>query len=286
MSPIRHPTMAVAIALVLAFPVSARADSAPPPAGSHAAVPASAPSSHVTTVKVRGRARSHIYWGPLLSGVFRAVFGHPHRHVHTHVHADVYVTPTPAAPAPAPAPEPGQAPAAKAKTARLESWLGMTAHRNSAGPMVGFGLLTEGKRWGLTAGISGPVGPEGTRGAPTRVGIAEARLTWSPVSGERGRLRLEAGVSSALSPRVASLGVDTGVSGELRLVGPLGIEGGVYVTRRPHQRKEARFAGTLEVGSLRLLGGIRRLEIESAVPRLDGERECYAAPFVGAGLVF
>ncbi|MBI5545083.1 MAG: hypothetical protein HY901_14425, partial [Deltaproteobacteria bacterium] len=100
-----------------------------------------------------------------------------------------------------------------------------------------------------------------------------------------GRLRLEAGVGVAFAPDMTATGPQLGVSGELRIIGPLGVEGAARVVPWPHRTLDWHAALQLSVGPVDLRAGVRQLYLDDA-GLVDGVRhtDSFLGPWLGFGI--
>ncbi|MGI5862290.1 MAG: hypothetical protein ACOX6T_09560 [Myxococcales bacterium] len=197
--------------------------------------------------------------------------------------APVYVPPPPVPAAPPPAP----AAKVEAEPDLSRTLLGASVQAHPDGAIVGATIVTEGKRLGLHVGASGVFAraSDGSAGLKS-LKLVEAHLTYAPISGSRGRVRLEGGASAAFGPTTAAVGPDVGITGDVRLIGSFGVEGGARYAPFPHKRTEAWGGLFLGLGALRLEGGWRSMWLDAKV--LEGMRtvDCLRGPYLGATLVF
>lgn len=204
--------------------------------------------------------------------------------------APVYVAPPPVYVAPAPvyvAPPPAPVAQAAAEPDLSRTMLGANVQAHPDGAIVGATVVTEGKRLGLHLGASGVFARATDRSAGLEsLKLVEAHLTYAPLSGSRGRVRLEGGASAAFGPTTAAIGPDVGLTGDLRLIGSLGVEGGARYAPLPHKRIETWAGLFLGLGALRVEGGWRSLWLDAKV--LEGMQtvDCLRGPYLGATLVF
>ncbi len=173
-----------------------------------------------------------------------------------------------------------------------------TLHRG--GYSGGLALGIEGERLGFEAGLDGFYPGRGYYGASsdgfdssTTYALFSGHLTYAVLSSGRGRLRLEAGASVVswpdLGPDAGSVafGPDLGLSGELALLGPLGVEGYARATPYPVPVYDWRAALALRFGPASITAGWRELSVQRASSGSRNQtRFAHAGPQVGFGLRF
>jgi hypothetical protein len=163
----------------------------------------------------------------------------------------------------------------------------MTLQRHGQGAAADLAVRVEGRRLGVHASSTHVIAcldgcVDGLRGLQ----LFEGHLTYSLLSGERGRLRLEGGASVAVSSDVLQIGPEAGISAEVRLLGPIGIIAVARDTPFPHRRLDVRGGLYLALGGLRIEAGKHHssLRMTEGVRSLRGDvRTGY---YVGASLVF
>ena len=199
---------------------------------------------------------------------------------------------------PEPPPPPGEAPPANRINAELAFTGGPTDQRAWSDPTIrtgpgasaGVSLRVESAGFGVHAGYDGFfTGAHVDFGAPTALDYFTAHATWSFASGQSGRLRLEAGVSvldwPALPPygSVTAVGPDAGLSGQVSLVGPFGIQGYARATPWPRLATDLYAGAALRFGPMAVTGGWRDLRADGGdtAPSLR-----FAGPQFGLSLLF
>ena len=189
-------------------------------------------------------------------------------------------------PAPPPPPVIVEAPPSVAPARRsvdLDLRLDLQGFRS--GGAAGGRLLLEGTSLGLDVGLTGIVAraDDGT-GELDGIGLLDVSLTWAPVSGERGRLRIEGGLAMAFAPSMIAAAPQLGLSGEVRIVGPLGIEGSVRGVAWPYRSVDWHAALQLTFGVFNLRAGVRQVWLDDAglvgTPHTDN----FLGPWVGVGV--
>lgn len=189
-------------------------------------------------------------------------------------------------PPPPPLPLPPSAYAVSAPASfRFEA--GVEAQGHAEGGAVGFGLRLEGRRLGLHSEYGLILARSPGADEVDAIGLFDVHLTYALLSGERGRLRLEGGIDYAAAPQLRVVGPDVGVSAQLRLFGPLGVEAAVYYTPLPYLRLGATAGATLTFGHLALRGGVRACALDDQ-GLVDGvhHTDSFAGPYAGVALVF
>lgn len=209
-------------------------------------------------------------------------------------------------PAPPP-PPPGEGPPPRRINAEFAFTGGPTDQRawndpsNRIGPgsSAGLSLRIEGQELGVHAGYDGFfLGRHADFGSSTALDYFTAHATWSILSGQSGRVRLEGGVSVLSWPAliaysatgtataysaVTAVGPEAGVSGHLSLLGPLGIVGHARGTPWPRAATDIYLAAALRFGPLALTGGWRDLRADGGdtAPSLR-----FAGPQFGLAILF
>ena len=171
---------------------------------------------------------------------------------------------------------------------RLMVRLGLDAGSARQGALWGVLLGVEGKRWGVSTRLTGlSLWPESGAGGRDLVQVAEGNVTFSPLAGERGRLRLEGGVTAVRAPGVTIVGPSVALSFERCLFGALDVEGRVRWVPLPLTQLDAQLDLAVHLGVLTLRAGWRGLFLDYGghVARRES-REAVGGPFVGLGFNF
>ncbi len=159
-----------------------------------------------------------------------------------------------------------------------------SGQRSVRGGMVDLRLYGDGERMGVSVGATAAfVG--GTEAKDLRYWLGDLNLCVLLASGDRGILRFEAGLAGALMRDVKLGGFDLALSGQLRILGPLGIEGAVRVVPFPFQSLDWHGALQLSLGRLDLRAGYRELRIDDGGWSGWRHRSDHQfGPFLGLGL--
>lgn len=202
----------------------------------------------------------------------------------------------PVYPAPPP-PAPGEAPPRRIST-EIAITGGPTDQRITSNPALsltsgrslGLAIRVEGRDLGFHASYDGFFTNGYTNfGSSSALDYYTAHLTWSFLSGQSGRLRLEGGLAvfswATLLPYgpVTRAGPEVGVSGHVALLGPLGLVGHARVATWARAASDYQLAAALHLGPLALTGGWRDLRASggSTAPDLR-----FAGPQFGLALLF
>jgi hypothetical protein len=130
--------------------------------------------------------------------------------------------------------------------------------------MLGALASFEGSRFGFVGAYTGVLSPSqdsnpyGNNSVDV-LHLAQARLSYALISGERGRLRAELGAHLAVAPDVTFLAPGVGLSGVLGLGGPFGIEARVFGNAWPYSQIDARAGFTVASAKVGLSVGYRTL---------------------------
>jgi hypothetical protein len=204
-----------------------------------------------------------------------------------------YVEPAPdlyaANPPPPPPPEPD----------RITTQLQVRGGAQNGGATGGIEVAIDGRRLGFQAGIDAisvkAVTGSSSLGSEGALGWGTVHLTWSVVSGDGGRLRLELGGSLLSMPNSGALvgrpyagdvaiGPNFGTSGTARIIGPLGLEAHARVTPVPVAVGDVGAALALRGGPLALAAGWRWFDVagnNTSAPQLH-----FSGPELGLSFVF
>jgi hypothetical protein len=230
----------------------------------------------------------------------RRVEAHPPREVEVHyrpprvwsppprpvvlTESPVYYAPPPSGVVYYPRPPPPLEPSVVAPV-RFRFEAGVEGQGHAQGGTLGFLLRLEGERLGIHSEYA--VIFAGSPDAVDAIGLFDAHLTYALLAGERGRLRVEAGIDCASAPELKVVGPDAGLSAGLRLLGPLGVEAAAYFTPVPFRRLEARAGATLTFGHLALRAGVKSTLLDDA-GLVDGVQhvDIFSGPYAGLALVF
>jgi hypothetical protein len=197
------------------------------------------------------------------------------------------------------APVPAEAPAPPLPPAdRLVSTL-RASYMEGEGSGGSLAFASEGRQLGWRFSVDG-LTPDRIDGAarlpgsdPMAYGVAA--VTWTLAAAETHRLRVEAGGSMLAMPSSGSyqgtpyagttaLGLLFGLSGQVGLVGPLGLEGHARTTPYPVLIVDAGVAAALRFGPVALTGGWRWLELSGSSG--NGPDASISAPELGLAIVF
>ncbi|HEY3451291.1 MAG TPA: hypothetical protein VGK67_33340 [Myxococcales bacterium] len=155
--------------------------------------------------------------------------------------------------------------------------------RLDTGGAMGIRVLVEGKHFGFDGGFSGVFVRVPGDASLVANGLLDLQLTLAPLSGQRGRIRLEAGLGALFTPWVRAVGPDLGASGEVRLVGPLGVAGAVRAVLWPYRSLDWNAAIQLTFGETQLRFGVREVSVE-VEGLAGGQKMSFMGPWIGAGL--
>jgi hypothetical protein len=164
------------------------------------------------------------------------------------------------------------------------------SRRVAPGSSAGVSLRVEGKDLGIHAGYDGFFTSRTVDfGAATSLDYFTAHATWSFLSGQSGRLRLEGGLSvlswPVLAPAsgVTAVGPEAGLSGDVALVGPFGVTGYARATPWPRLATDLYLAAALRFGPVAVTGGWRDLRADGGDTAPDMR---FAGPQFGLALLF
>ncbi len=164
---------------------------------------------------------------------------------------------------------------------------------------TGIALAIEDRAAGFEAGIDAialrDVAGDVSLGSSSAVGLGTMHATWSVVSEDAFRLRVEAGGSMISMPAggtsadmpwagKVAFGPDVGVSGHVGLLGPIGIEGHARVTPVPFPVTDTRAALALRGGALAFTAGWRAIRVFG--DGVDAPALSFSGPEVGLALMF
>jgi hypothetical protein len=162
----------------------------------------------------------------------------------------------------------------------------------------GVALAVEGRHFGFEASIDAVGVDAQTLGATTGsigMGWGTLHVTWSPVSERNVRVRLELGGSmlslsdtgaAATEPWAGNVifGPSIGISGQLGLVGPLGLEGHARLSPRPVPVADSRLAAAFRAGPLALTLGYRSISVQGGGK--DAPEVRFSGPELGLAFRF
>ena len=162
-----------------------------------------------------------------------------------------------------------------------DTHLGVSAQILALQGQLGFAgdLVLEGRQLGLFLEFAAlPVG------ATQKGVLADASLGFTVLSGEAGRLRVEAGALTAVMPGMAAAAPGVGVSGALAVAGPVLLTARLRGTAWPYLRAEGQAAVVLALGPVGLQGGFRAIHVQDVYGLASGDTHAFAGPFVGMEL--
>lgn len=203
----------------------------------------------------------------------------------------------PVYPAPPP-PAPGETPPVNRISTEIAITGGSTdqnIYRTStlppaSGATVGFSVRVEGRELGVHASYDGVFTNRNmSYSSSTVLDYFTAHLTLSFLSGRSGRLRIEGGLAVLDWPGLpvyapfTTVGPEVGLSGQVSLLGPLGLVGHARVSPSPRMTTDLQLAAALRFGPVALSGGWRDLRADGGATAPDVR---FAGPQFGLALLF
>lgn len=185
--------------------------------------------------------------------------------------------------APAPA-----APTYEEESAPIRVTVGVEGQGYLNGATIGLLSSFEGERWGVSLSASDIiVKADDGSGGIDHIGDFTAHLTFAFLTGQYGRLRLEAGADAFFAPSIIMVGPTIGMSGVVWFGGPVGAEGSVNVTPWPFTQIDARAGLIVGVENWGFRGGWR---VQALNDRglVDGipHGDVFNGPYLGVSYVF
>ncbi len=191
----------------------------------------------------------------------------------------------------------GYVPEPRYEPDRVATQLALRGAGAPGGAAGGLSLSADGRFVGFHAGVDAIAiaPPGGTVQSSAALGFGSAHLTWSVVSEDAGRIRLELGGSMLSIPTGGAyagapyagnvlFGPDVGVSGHLGLAGPLGLEGYARLTPVPIPVTDVHAALAFRGGPLALTAGWRAIRIDGN--GTDAPSARFSGPEIGLSLMF
>jgi hypothetical protein len=193
---------------------------------------------------------------------------------------------------------PGEAPGyrpddADRVVARLDAYVAGEANA-IAGTVA---LSMEGPRAGFSADVSGLTiaAPSGSTLGDATLTLGGARATWTVLSDAAFRMRLELGASMLSVPdtgryagasfaNTMSFGPQAGLSGNLGLIGPFGLEGYARVTPLPVPVLDTKAGMVFRGGPLAVSAGWRVIDVNGN--GVDHPEAHFSGPELGLQLMF
>jgi hypothetical protein len=160
-------------------------------------------------------------------------------------------------------------------------------HGRGNGSAVGAKLGFEGQRLGINLQFTSIFAPRDnvsvSSGTDT-IGLFNIYGTYALISHPHGRLRIEAGLTSAFAPDLTVAGPGGGFSAVI-LLGPVGIEGAIHGTPFPYRQLDWNTGLALNLGPLGLHGGWRRIFLDDR-GLVDGisHKDTFGGPYLGLTL--
>lgn len=157
------------------------------------------------------------------------------------------------------------------------------------GGAMGIFMAMEGRRMGLDTRLTGmTLDAEDGSDKVDRITLLSARVTAALWASSRGRMRVEAGLTSAHVPGIIFVGPSFGASVEACIgKSPIDLEARLNATPFPHRQVDAQAGLALHLGTFNLRGGWRALYLNDA-GHVDGveHEEGFGGPYFGLGLTF
>jgi hypothetical protein len=157
------------------------------------------------------------------------------------------------------------------------------------GGAMGLFMAMEGRRLGVDTRITGLALPadDGSNDID-RITLLSAHMTAALWAGERGRMRVEAGVVSTHAPDIIFVGPSFGASVEACIGrSPVDLEARLHATPYPHRQVDLQAGLAVHLGTFNMRGGWRGLYLNDA-GHVDGQvhAEGFGGPYLGVGLAF
>jgi hypothetical protein len=116
--------------------------------------------------------------------------------------------------------------------------------------------------------------------------MLDAHLVFAPITGERGRARLEVGAVGAFEGKAFMLAPEIGISGDIRIIGPVGLLVSAHGAIWPYTRWDVYGGLFVKAWFLRVELGWREMRLNGKLQ--DGTAVCdkWSGPFLGTTLVF
>jgi hypothetical protein len=194
-------------------------------------------------------------------------------------------------------PRPHYAPdQAREQAERIATRLSFAAGGAPDAAFAGVNLALDGRHAGFHLGIDAVALDRGFDGEnDDALGWGSTHLTWSVAASQAFRIRAELGLSMLSIPDRGSyagrsyadtvaFGPDVGVSAQVGLVGPIGLEGHARLTPFPVPVSDLRLALALRGGPFALTAGVRNIEVMG--DEEDGPEGRFAGPELGLSLMF
>ncbi len=261
---------------------------APPPAPYPRAVPAPRYGRPYSYAPRPYYYRPHFWWGSGWGWGWYPVYG--------------YRAPPPPSAPPADgeyAPPPQIDPADRIYTRFSVYGAGQSERTHDDGYVGGVSFGLDGRYTGFDIDVNA-IGRESVTGPLHRSGSdpiawGSAHITWSFVSERSVRLRAETGASMLSLPSSSAVqgqewrgktifGPDVGVSGQIGLLGPVGIEGYARLTPFPVRVADTLIAATVHGGPVGLSAGWRWIDV--AGDGIDAPKLMFRGPQVGLSVAF
>ncbi|HEY3447162.1 MAG TPA: hypothetical protein VGK67_12395 [Myxococcales bacterium] len=178
-------------------------------------------------------------------------------------------------------------PAKKDDEPRLGRFIiGVNGGGDTSEVAAGVGLTIEGKRWGFNLNYGMTVFDANLQTRKIDLKLIDAHLVFAPIVGQRGRVRIEVGANAAYACGAFMIAPELGLSGDVRILGPLGISGYVRGSIWPYKRIDA-FAGVMaQLSILRLELGWREMRLETTFDNGKMVADRWGGPNLGVSVVF
>jgi len=159
-------------------------------------------------------------------------------------------------------------------------------HGRGNGSALGGRLAFEGQRLGINLQFTAISAPVDNVSSPQRdtIGLFNVYGTYALISHPHGRLRIEAGLTSAFAPDLTTAGPGGGFSAVI-LLGPVGIEGAIHGTPFPYRQLDWNTGLALNLGPLGLHGGWRRIFLDDrGLVDSTSHTDTFGGPYLGLTL--
>ncbi|MGC4113146.1 MAG: hypothetical protein QM765_00395 [Myxococcales bacterium] len=151
---------------------------------------------------------------------------------------------------------------------------------------AGASLTVEGKRWGFNLNYGMTVFDADQDTRKIELKMLDAHLVFAPIVGQRGRVRIEVGANGGYACGAWIVAPEVGLSGDVRILGPIGLSGFVRGSIWPYKRIDA-FAGLMaQLSILRIELGWREMRLDVDFDNGSHVGDRWGGPNLGLSMVF
>lgn len=151
---------------------------------------------------------------------------------------------------------------------------------------AGASLTVEGKRWGFNLNYGMTVFDKDADSQKIELKLLDAHLVFAPIVGQRGRVRIEVGANGGYACGAWIVAPEVGLSGDVRILGPIGLSGYARGSIWPYKRIDAFLGVMAQLSMVRIEAGWREMRLDVGFDNGSRVSDRWGGPNLGLSMVF